>query len=113
LNDWAKKDRHRRLHVVGSYVVKANPQLRLPDGVRLDSMRVAGAGLLVDKGKVADFRLSGYKPGMEIQGNPDAAIDIAVDEIPPPCADNDSLSTRITAMFVVIQCLMETFEETF
>jgi hypothetical protein len=113
LSDWARKDRHRRLHVVGSYVVSATPKLRLPEGVTLESMRVAGAGLLVEQGKVAEFRLAGYRPGMEIQANPDAAIDIAVDEVPPPCADNDTLSNRIEAMFVATYCIVESFEETF
>ena len=113
LSDWARKDRHRRLHVVGSYVVSANPKLRLPDGVTIETMRVAGAGLLIEQGKVADFRLAGYRPGMKIEANPDAAIDIAVDEIPPPCADNDTLSNRLEAMFKATYCIMESFEESF
>jgi hypothetical protein len=113
LSDWARKDRHRRLHVVGSYIVRTSPKLRLPEGVTLESIRVAGSGLLVDQGKVAEFRLSGYKPGMKIQANPDAAIDVAVDEVPPPCADNDNLSNRMEAMFMTLYCLIDTFEEFF
>jgi hypothetical protein len=113
LGDWARKDRHRRLHVVGSWVVSASPRLILPIGVSLDSIRVAGSGFLEEQGKVADFRLTGYLPGMEIKANPDLAIDIAINEIPPPCADNDTLGNRLLTMLRATYFVVTSLEHSF
>jgi hypothetical protein len=113
LGDWARKDRHRRLHVVGSWVVSASPKLILPIGVSLDSIRVAGSGFLEEQGKVADFRLTGYLPGMEIKANPDLAIDIAINEIPPPCADNDTLGNRLLTMLRATYFVVTSLEHSF
>ena len=33
---------------------------------------------------------------MEVQANPDLMIDLAVNEPPDPCADNDTLGNRLT-----------------
>ena len=38
LHEWARIDRHRRLHVIGSWAAEAKPKLRLPEGVRVVNM---------------------------------------------------------------------------
>lgn len=113
LHDWARKDRHRKLHVVGSWASNANPQLRLPDGCALDYMLTTRDGLLEHDGLIASFQLTGYVPGMKIEGNPDLAIDVAVDEDPKPCADNDQLSERLRQMIVWTKMITEVMEESF
>ncbi len=113
LNDWARKDRHRRLHMVGSWASNASPKIRCPEGTTLSYIRINGAGFLEHKNEIATFGLIGYREGMEVQANPDVAIDIAVDEIPPPCADNDTLGNRIRAMLMATKFIVSAMEDTF
>jgi hypothetical protein len=113
LNDWARKDRHRRIHVAGSWVSNASPKIRCPPGVSLAYLHVTGSGLLKNESKIASFRLIGYDPSMNIATNPDLAIDVAVDEIPPPCADNDTLGNRGLAMLKAARWVVDTIEESF
>lgn len=113
LNDWARIDRHRRLHVVGSWASRASPALRLPDGVRLVRLDLIGDGFLEHKDKIADFVLEGWKPGMEIEANPNLIIDIAIDELPHPRDDSDTLSERTRLMVVAAEAVVRMFQECF
>jgi hypothetical protein len=113
LNDWARKDRHRRLHVAGSWVVSANPKVRFPLGVSLDWIRVTGAGFLEHQSKIADFKLAGYRKGMQVQANPDLTLDIGINEGPPPCSDNDTLGNRLRAMMITVFTIVTNFEDSF
>jgi hypothetical protein len=56
--------------------------------------------------EIATFRLDGYVSGMDIQANPDLSIDVTVDEIPAPCADNDTLVNRLLAMEVAVKTII-------
>jgi hypothetical protein len=71
LNDWARKDRHRRLHVVGGWASNASPKLYLPDGIELEWIMVAYDGLLEHESKIATFKLRGFTPGAKVKANPD------------------------------------------
>jgi len=113
LSDWARKDRHRKLHVVGSWASRAHPKLRLPAGVSLVSMTVTGVGFLEHESQIAAFRLDGWKPGMNIEANPDLMIDVAVDEVPPPCSDNDILGNRLRSMLLNTKFVVNWLEESF
>ncbi len=113
LNDWARKDRHRKLHFVGSWASNASPMIRCPRGTSLAYVRVTGAGFLEYKNEIATFRLVGYRPGMEVQANPDVTIDIAVNEIPPPCADNDTLGNRLLTMLKATHFIVRSIEDSF
>jgi len=113
LHDWARKDRHRRLHVIGSWGFNANPKVRFPKGCSLAYMTVIGSGFLENEGHIATFKIDGYTHGMNVQANPDIAIDIAVNEIPPPCADNDTLGNRLLAMSVATQSIIGAFKKSF
>jgi hypothetical protein len=113
LHNWARFDRHRKLHVVGSWVSNANPAVRCPDGTTLEYLRVGGSGFLEDESQIASFRVVGYRRGMTVQANPDVDIDIAVNEIPPPCANNDTLGNRLRAMFIATYTIVGSFEDSF
>lgn len=110
LNDWARKDRHRQLRVVGSWASSANPKVRLPAGVELVSIEVIGDGFLEHECKIASFQLAGWVAGMKIEANPDVFIDVAVNDVPPPCADNDTLSERTKAMTIWIDAIIKEIE---
>ena len=111
LNDWARKDRHRQLRVVGSWVSSARPKVRLPAGVELVFMGVTGDGFLEHESEIASFQLAGWVRGMTIEANPDVFIDVAVNDDPPPCADNDTLSERIVAMTIWVNAIVEEIEK--
>lgn len=98
INDWARKDRHRTLHVVGAWASSANPQLRLPPSATLQHIHVTGEGFLDKEREIATFAIEGYRPGSNVQGNPDLMIDVAVNEDPKPIAETDTLGNRLTEM---------------
>jgi hypothetical protein len=113
LGEWAIIDRHRKLHVTGSWASNARPKFRCPDGTRIENLRVTASGLLEHESEVASFKLLGYTRGMKVEGNPDIAIDLAVDESPPPCADTDSLGNRLLAMEKAASIVVRQFEGSF
>jgi len=82
----------------------------LPDGVTLAYLRVPNDGLLKEQREVARFGLTCYRPGMNVKANPDLMLDIAVDEIPPPCADNDTLGGRLETIRVAASAIVDAFE---
>ncbi len=114
LNDWARKDRHRMLHVVGSRAAGRTPILCLPVGVELLSMEVGSEGFFLDDDhEVATFALSGWSEGMEIYANPNVMIDIAVNEPPPPKDDWDIFSRRVDLMVESVKTVVNTLGATF
>jgi|SRR5208283_448329 len=113
LSDWARKDRHRKLHLVGALPAKASPKLRYPEGVSLVYMKVFGSAMLEHKSQIASFALSGYRRGMKIEANPDVMLDIAIDEIPPPSSENDTFGQRITEMINAVYSVVAAIEDSF
>lgn len=55
LNDWARKDRHRRLHVVGSWASNANPKVRCPPERTLRTSRYIARDSWKTRTKSPDF----------------------------------------------------------
>jgi len=98
LNTWARKDRHRRLHLVGSLGFGFTPKLRLPAGTTLDYMRAMSTTFLKNESKIADFRIMGWEPSMNVEANPDFFIDISIEETPLPCSLNDTFPARVESM---------------
>jgi hypothetical protein len=111
LNDWARKDRHRRLHVIGSIASNATPKIRLPLGARLSSMVIAEPAFLKNETQIASFQIDGYTPGMNVQANPDLCIDITVDERPLRCAGNDTFANRLMAISRAVKVVVAGLEE--
>jgi hypothetical protein len=69
--------------------------------------------LLEHESQVAEFALSGYQRGMKMEANPDLMLDIAIDEIPPPCANNDTFGQRITEMINAVYSVVAAIEDSF
>ena len=110
LSDWARKDRHRQLHVVASWASNANPKVRVPSPATVRYIVASGDGFLKDVTQVARFKIDGFDPGMKVQANPDLAIDVAVDEIPQPCSTDDTLGNRLTQMTVAVRFVINGIE---
>ena len=113
LNDWARKDRHRKLHVIGSWTAGASPQLRLPEGVTLASMTVKTGNLLENEDEIASFQLGGFQRGMKVEVNPDLFTEIAVDEAPAPCHPKDTFGARLDCMIRAVSYILTAVEESF
>jgi hypothetical protein len=113
INDWARKDRHRRLHVIGSLVPSVAPMFRVPKPAKLVNLEVRRHVFLENETQVARWKIEGYVLGMNVQTNPNLAIDIAFKDAPLPIADNDSLGDRLTAMVAVTDALVGYFETMF
>ncbi|HEX3684082.1 MAG TPA: hypothetical protein VHU83_16235 [Bryobacteraceae bacterium] len=103
LSDWARKDRHRKLHVLMSWAGNISPLLRIPEGTDLTFLNIRGDGLLEKESEIATFKLGGWMRHMNIQANPNLTIDIAIDEIPPQNGPTDSFGNRIEAMFMAVE----------
>jgi hypothetical protein len=110
INDWARKDRHRTLHVVGAWASTANPQLRLPSGATLKYLHATGDGFLDERRSVAEFAIEGYVRGMNVRANPDQMIEMAVKEEPKPLAENDTLENRLTGMVQTTEIIVLALE---
>lgn len=113
LNDWARIDRHRRLHIVGSWASNAEPKFRVPEGTHLAWFMVTYDGFLEHDCEIAAFKIEGWERGMKMEANPDVFIDVAVDEPPTPCADTDTLYNRTRAMAVAVQTVVSSMEKSF
>jgi hypothetical protein len=84
--------------------------VHFPPGVMLKSIRVSGDGFLENHREIASFRLAGYVPGMKVEANPNLMIDVAVNEIPKPAADNDTLGERLKQMVVAVRFVVGALE---
>lgn len=113
LNDWARKDRHRKLHVVGSWASEATPQFIIPDGARIEDLHVRADGFLEHDHEVAKFRVVGWEPGMDIKANPDLMIDIALDEAPGPRNQDDTFGARIAVMVEAVNYVIGAIEHSY
>ena len=113
LNDLARKDRHRKLHVVGSWALRLKPQLILPPGVTISSMTLMEAGYLDDFAELAAFQLRGFVRGMPLQANPYLTTTVGLNEPPAPCHPSDTFDRRIAEMMNAVHSVICMFEEYF
>ena len=113
LNDLARKDRHRTLHVVGSWVTKVHPRFGLPPSVKARILTRRTSGLLGDSTDIATFKLIRFRPGMTIHLKPGLTTEMALDEPPPACHENDTWPQRLTQIPSVVDFVIGEFENYF
>ena len=113
LNDLARKDRHRKLHVVGAWPIKNLPEFALPEGVVLESVDLMDAALLEEGSELATFQLKGYVFGMDVKVNPNLVTQIGLNEPPPPCHASDTFDRRLVEMTHAVNSVISTFEQYF
>jgi hypothetical protein len=111
LNELARKDRHRTLHVIGSWPVKNDPLFDLPPGVTLEYVKIAEPAILEEFVELATFQLRGYKSGMQIRANPNLTTQIGLNELPRPCHPNDTFDMRLTEMINAAHSVISIFED--
>ena len=82
INDCARKDRHRKLHVIAAAVTEATGTFSLKNLRCIDWITLLPANLLDDECTIIEFGFSGVFAEAEVKMQGDLAIDISVDEIP-------------------------------
>lgn len=113
LHDLARKDRHRRLRVIGAWASEASPQLRLPEGTELTYMSTMPDCFLKGEREIAEFHLSGWGPDMEIQANPDLFVDVALDESMPQSTGPHLLREMCESLFPAVETVVDRIESSF
>lgn len=110
LHDWARKDRHRKLHILAQYALQVEPDIIVPSGVTVTDLKVMPNGLLGSQQDLVTFRLVGFHPGMVVSMSPNLLTNIGVDELPAPCHDTDTLQNRLQGMLDVVNSVITAFE---
>jgi hypothetical protein len=114
LNDWARKDRHRRLHVIGSLASSLELKIAHPENVRVRSVDfIIKNEFMRGRTRIASFQIEGGTVGTDLYANPNLTIDISLDEGPPPCAENDTFPNRLTAINKAVKFVIGNFEKFF
>lgn len=111
LNDLARKDRHRKLHVVGSFPLDLKPQFNLPKGVVLENLEIQPPSVLRDGTVLAKFHLIGFKEDLQIACNPQFRTNFGCHEQPDPCDSTDTFDRRLAEMINAVGSIIAFFEE--
>ena len=114
LNDLARRDRHRRLHVIASRTSQAAPLFR-PSDVRIVHLHVKPDGFIDPEHdtQIAEFTIDDWTPGKKIQANPNLMIDIALDETVPAPGGTYELGTIMGRMVVAVTVIVQKIERSF
>ena len=75
VNEMARKDRHRQLHLLGAWLVEAKIEIKAPPGAAVVFENLDPRGFIRDARTVARFRVSPYSRNQKVQADPDAALD--------------------------------------
>lgn len=82
LNHLARLDRHRALRVIGAYVSESTPTVRVkaPVVVTFDEIDRHVFVDSYDGGAIASFTIAPWQEGDEVEANPNAALDIDLED---------------------------------
>jgi hypothetical protein len=108
LNNWARIDRHRKLHLAGTACTSGNLQIILPSGMTLEYCNFVERTILEDKSEIAQFKIANFIPAGRAFMNPQFTFQVVVNET-PRCL----LSDISTAMMLSVQVIRESFERHF
>ncbi len=108
LNDWARIDRHRKLHLVGTAISNGNLSFISPHGSGIESCDFqSGEFLLEHNSEIARFKIRHYVPGTKVLMNAQFTFEIVVDEAPRM----SKLQDISVAMILSISGVRELFEQ--
>jgi hypothetical protein len=110
LNDLARKDRHRQIHVVGSWPLNIKPDFELPHDVSVSSLKTMPPALLQEGTVIATFHLNGFIGGMKTRVNPNLIVNFGCGEPPAPCHPDDTFDHRIKEMINAVGAVLVAFE---
>lgn len=112
LHDLARKDRHRKLHLVGSWPLYAKPIFTLPEGVSVVSLQIMPPSVLTEGALIARFRVIGDRGGDLGHMNPQLRVTFgcAEPDLPPQCDPSDTFEHRIAEMVNSVAGVIDSFE---
>jgi hypothetical protein len=113
LHDLARKNRHRKLHVVGAWPYHLDPKFTLPPGVTVDSLSLTTPGVLEEGSILARFQLRGFSWGMSMEVNPMLRTKVGLNEPPAPCHVSDTFDRRLEEMINAVGPVIVAFEPHF
>jgi hypothetical protein len=108
LNEWARIDRHRKLHLVGTALTSGNLRLILPPGMTLEYCTYTEGTVLEDKNEIAQFKIANFARNSNAVVSANFTFQILVNEV-PRCL----LTEIATAMMLSVQGIREIFERHF
>lgn len=109
LNDWARIDRHRRLHLVGTALNRGQLGFTCPPGMSIESCDfLSGEYLLEDNTEIARFRIVNFVPGAQVQVHSNFSLEIVVNEVP-----RLKLQDAALAMGLSVSAVRERFEQSY
>lgn len=108
LNNWARIDRHRKLHLVGSVITSGNLRIGSPVGMGVEYCNFLGGDVIESQHEIASFKIRNFVPGAKISFEPKFAFEIMVDETP-----RVRLQEIALAMGVGVCAVRERFEALF
>jgi hypothetical protein len=110
LHELARKDRHRRLHVVGSWPIDIKPVFTLPEGVIVDRLEVKPPAILKEGTVIAKFHLTGLGSGAGAHINPQLRTNFGCNEPPTACDPSDTFDRRLAEMINSVAGVIDFFE---
>jgi hypothetical protein len=113
LHELARKDRHRKLHIMGSWPMDLDPIFTLPNGVIVDYLHVLPPSVLKEGTIMVEFHLKGFKGGEQISVNPQLRTTIGCDDLPAPCDPSDTFDKRLAEMINAVGSVIYAFEQHF
>jgi hypothetical protein len=82
LNDWARIDRHRQLHLVGTALTGGRLAIGSPLGMGVEYCNFIGGDVLENQSEIARFKIRNFVPGTKLSFHPEFSFEIMVDESP-------------------------------
>jgi hypothetical protein len=109
LNDWARIDRHRKLHLVGTALTRGTLSIGSPNTMGTEYCQFIGGDILENESQIARFKIRNFAPGTAIHLNAQLAFEISVDEAPKRL----SLQEIALTMGMGVSAIREVFEKHF
>jgi hypothetical protein len=97
LNDLARIDRHRTMHLVGACVVEGGLEVKAPPGSEITRSRRVERPVIDETGHIATFVVDPWSRGQQVQLYPDLVLEVEIAEM---AADRPggSLANRLKAL---------------
>jgi hypothetical protein len=109
LNNWARIDRHRRLHLVGTAITDGTITVAVPEGMTVeDAQFTTEQHVLEHEHEILSFRIGNFIPGTKVNVEPRFTFEITVDETP-----RVRLQDAASGMLFALQAVRESFERHF
>lgn len=108
LNEWARIDRHRQLHLVGTALTGGKLAIGSPMGMGVEYCDFIGGDILENKSEIARFKIRNFIPGTTVHLHPAFTFEIMVDESP-----RVRLNEIALAMGMSVSATREIFENHF